>query len=154
MIPKKEYSAKNKILLDAASKEGVTRKAVKLVIMQGPSLLLLRRSAEDNFPGLFELPGGGLDDHEDIFTAARRELYEETGLEIGNFISQLETLDFNIVSGSVKQKCRQYIFSVSVTGQDIILNPEEHDDYRWAARSEMDTLEILPNTRAVLQKLF
>lgn len=36
------------------------------------------------FPGVFQFPQGGIDDGEEPLRAARRELFEETGIEISD----------------------------------------------------------------------
>jgi len=48
----------------------------------GPRVLLIQR-ARDPFAGRWALPGGFLDMDEDLETGARRELMEETRLEVG-----------------------------------------------------------------------
>jgi 8-oxo-dGTP pyrophosphatase MutT (NUDIX family) len=62
--------------------------AVALVLVPGParepSFLLTRRAAKLNrHGGQFALPGGRLDPGEDVCAAARRELHEELGVELG-----------------------------------------------------------------------
>lgn len=41
-----------------------------------------RSLSKKDFPGIFGLPGGGIDKFETTINAAQRELYEETGLEL------------------------------------------------------------------------
>lgn len=62
-------------------KPSLTADAV-IFIRSDPAQLLLIRRASDPFEGQWALPGGFVDEQERTRDAARRELQEETGLEI------------------------------------------------------------------------
>jgi len=149
-IPKENYFILNKELSDMADKDGIERKTVKLVIKKNNSLLLLKRAKSVNFPNLYEFPGGGIEKDEDIFTAGKRELYEETGLSVRDFISQIRSVDFTV--GSDNKKCRQYFFFVLSDEKKIVLNPIEHYDYKWVSVGEVDKLFIFPETRSIIKQ--
>ena len=60
---------------------------VALFVPAGLTLqVLLIQRRQKPFKGAWALPGGFLDLHEELETAARRELYEETGLRIGKLL--------------------------------------------------------------------
>jgi 8-oxo-dGTP pyrophosphatase MutT (NUDIX family) len=70
-----------------AAAEGLKAASVTLCVVLDrdvPSLLITRRSARlRNHAGQWALPGGRRDPGESIQDAARRELLEETGVEVG-----------------------------------------------------------------------
>lgn len=151
LILEKDYLAISKKLLDIAHNDGIEKISVKLVIKKEDTVLLLKRVKNDHFPDLYELPGGGLNENEDIFSGARRELFEETGLIIKKFISQLEIINFN--TNSNQKKCRQYAFIILPIKKDIILNPNEHSEYKWVSSAELENLYIFPKIKTMIRKV-
>ena len=49
-------------------------------------LLLLIQRGKEPFAGHWSLPGGSAEEGEDMLQAAHRELFEETGLQVGELI--------------------------------------------------------------------
>jgi 8-oxo-dGTP diphosphatase len=82
MPPKKKFAyefARPALTVDLALVTGEMR----------PRVLLIQRN-KDPFAGSWALPGGFVDENETLIGAARRELLEETGLEVGE-LEQLYT---------------------------------------------------------------
>ena len=59
---------------------------IVVALEEDPKVLLIKR-ANDPFKGSYALPGGLVDDDEEIEDAAIRELNEETGLEVTTLMS-------------------------------------------------------------------
>lgn len=57
---------------------------IKKVVGNEPYILLQTRQKEDGNEtnGMFEIPAGKIREYEDVFSALRREVWEETGLKI------------------------------------------------------------------------
>jgi 8-oxo-dGTP diphosphatase len=74
MPAKKKYTYDN-------PRPAVTADIVLITKETRPRILLIRRKYEP-FVGCWALPGGHVDEYEPLEVAARRELKEETGLEV------------------------------------------------------------------------
>lgn len=76
-------------------------------------------------PSEWDLPGGGLDQGEEYESGIRREVAEESGLELTN-------LEF-VVRRSGKWEGREYEFSyfrANAINTNVVLS-EEHTDFEW-----------------------
>lgn len=60
---------------------------VSAVVTSFNKILVLRRAANDSYPGMWEFPGGGVDKGETVIQAIRRETKEETNLDVEEFPS-------------------------------------------------------------------
>ncbi|KAK4443452.1 hypothetical protein QBC34DRAFT_477475 [Podospora aff. communis PSN243] len=133
-----------------ASNPTISRLIVSAVVVHSPGsnarALLVQRAASDGFPLQWECPGGSIDSSDTtILHALKRELFEETGLEMTQVIA---LLDGSVEFQWGKAMCRKLTFLVSVGdgggdgGGDgvpaVILNDEEHVDYVWAAKGDIE----------------
>ncbi len=83
-----------------------SRQVAKVIIIDddGRVLMLKRSNYVDKYAGEWDLPGGHIQVGEDFETGMRREVREETSLEIKNpkFVQKLDNLDFYYCSYSGK----------------------------------------------------
>lgn len=91
-------------------------------------------------PGLWEVPGGGVDDDdESILHAVARELWEEAAIStvsIGPLVGNPHF--FFSPSGNQICKFNFLVEAKSVEGRlDVKLNPEEHQSFIWASEDEV-----------------
>lgn len=122
---------------DLGATDGVTHFATGIAIFRSGKLLVARRVADDFLGGMYELPGGGVDDGETITEGAIRETFEETGLRVSHVISIFEGFDYQT---KTKPKVRQINFKVEVEPGEVALEPTEHDEYCWISAADIDTL--------------
>ncbi|MFH0874072.1 MAG: NUDIX hydrolase [Candidatus Komeilibacteria bacterium] len=100
-----------------------------LILNTEGKLLVLRRQKNDNvLPGYWDIPGGTLEVGEDPAVGAAREAREECGLEVEHL--RIVHFTSNIDQEKNKQFVR-LIFQARAKTDNIKLNPEEHDHYRW-----------------------
>jgi 8-oxo-dGTP diphosphatase len=94
-------------------------------------ILLVQRSINDFAPLHYELPGGGVDQGEEIEETIIREVYEETNLTVV-IHDLLEEIEY--VSHGGKKITHKFIFlcllDENVPDQEVQLS-HEHDDYKW-----------------------
>jgi putative (di)nucleoside polyphosphate hydrolase len=132
-----------------------------------------RRLAEENSeydgsPQLWQMPQGGIDKDEDPLLAARRELYEETGIETISLLAEAPGwIDYDLpralVGIGLKGKYRgqtQKWFAFRFEGdeQEIRINPPpgghaaEFDQWEWKPMAELPEL-IVPFKRKVYEQV-
>lgn len=100
------------------------RLGVAAMIRSGHHILLGRRGKDPN-RGLYVLPGGGVEDNESLENALRREIKEETGLDIESdknrwlhpYIIELSDRVIMVVDVSVKR--RNDYYDAPVSGGDL-----------------------------------
>jgi 8-oxo-dGTP diphosphatase len=113
----------------------VTADAVVVSGTRSPKVLLIRRKGEP-FAGMWAIPGGFVEMDETLGATARRELREETGLEVGA-MEQLHTF------GDPGRDPRGRVISVVYLARAIAdqLRPKASDD---AAELAWHSLAKLP----------
>jgi 8-oxo-dGTP diphosphatase len=137
------------VIRQQAASDRVTHFAVGIAVRKDDTVLVVRRALHDDFmAGIWELPGGGVDAGETLDQAAARELQEETGLVTTRIINIFEGFDYQTPT---KPKVRQVNFLVEVAPGDIQLSPDEHDEYRWIKKGEIDSLNASDEMRRSLQ---
>ncbi len=135
-----------------ATIDNVSHFSTGIAVFRDGNLLVVRRVAEDDFlGGEWELPGGGVDDGESFEQAAARELLEETGLVVHTFIGTFAGFDYTTPS---KPKVRQLNYKVTVEPGDVLLEPTEHDEYRWIRIDDIPELKTNTVMRTCLHNAF
>lgn len=131
--------------------------AVKAAILRGQRLLLLRRREDlDLFPGLWDLPGGGVElSDSNLESALAREVREET--------------DFRVRVGEVLDGSLQWIrvgaeprFPSAVvcfrcatrSGRAPRLDSREHSEFAWVGRRDLQALDVVPRLKRAVESAF
>ena len=136
-----------KATIDAAVHDGIEKIVVGAIISRDGKVLILRRKQDDFLGGLDELPSGHAEHGESVLAALRREVKEETGLEVNRINRLVGQFDYLTQSG---KKARQLNFAVEVRCSESEITLTEHSAYGWAGPKEAEALNLSENVSQVL----
>jgi len=139
-----------KNLMKGVQEDGINRYVVGAVIQRDSSVLLLKRPKDDFMGGIYELPSGRVEDGESLDIALYREVEEETGLKIREIKRYLGHFDYESKSG---EKTRQFNFAVTV-GESLEIKLQEHDNYAWANKDQLQQYPITDSVKQILDSFF
>ena len=101
-------------------------------VLEKDGKYLLVQEAKEEYYGKWNLPAGRLDPNETIFEAAKREIKEESGLDVElTGVCQI---------GNIKLESDVFvsvIFSTKVLNGDIKFNPDEILGVKWFSYEEL-----------------
>ena len=113
-------------------------------------VLLLRR-AGGAFAGAWTFVMGGVEDGERATDAARRELFEETGLSIATLFTAGELDAFY---DPVRDRIVHVPFFVAHAGEgEVALEADVHDEHRWVTFAQAETMLEFSAQRRVLEEV-
>jgi dATP pyrophosphohydrolase len=101
--------------------------------------------------GTWQLVTGGIDEGETAWQAALRELREETGLVPIEFY-QVDVLNTFYLAKTDTISMSPMFCAIVPCDARITLN-DEHTDFRWVPRSEIESRIMWPGERAALKEL-
>lgn len=132
-------------LRDTAAHRPLTVKAI--IITKDHKILLLKRPNK----GRWDLPGGGVDDGENLPQAIIREVNEEAGLLIDN---ALPVYTYIRALKSKPEKLIQFVMSrINTLSSDLnITLSDEHESYKFFDFVDMTTLQMVPSYLEALRR--
>ncbi len=106
----------------------------------GDKFLIIRRNQNEiAYPCKWAFPGGKLEKGQDILKTLKREILEETGLEIEDFKKFVN--DFTFIRPD-EHNVVGLIFEVKSKSEDVKI-PEEFDDFKWVTPEEFLELDFI-----------
>jgi 8-oxo-dGTP pyrophosphatase MutT (NUDIX family) len=119
-----------------------TYKSAHVVIIHDENILILKRSDTDDWmPGHYGLPGGKLEQGEDLLQGACRECKEETSLDI--FPQELVFLPKCSIENS-------HAFFLTTKYNGKVKLDFEHDDYKWINPKNLSNYKIVPDLLSIV----
>lgn len=111
-------------------------------------ILLLQLSSEKDQAGKWGLPAGKLEDGESAIQAAKRELYEETGISFD--LSHFHSLGaVYIRRPEIAFVC--HAFQVAFVERPNITLSKEHISYKWISFEETKKLDLMLGAHQLLE---
>lgn len=118
------------------------------IINSGLMLAVQRAHTDSHNPSLWEVPGGKLDEGQDVHGALEREVVEETGLLI-RLIDSVAHFESCVIGGGGKYNGMPYValFGIAtVVGGDLTLS-DEHAAALWLTYDEFMRQGLTPETK-------
>ena len=119
---------------------------VAAVIKKNNLFLVANRSFEANSPGVWEFPGGKVEEKETFVSALVREIKEELSLKIqvGDKITSID------LKTSDKHISVHYFYALIVSGH---INLNVHSEFKWVARDQLKSFKYIDGDRYILKHL-
>ncbi len=128
--------------------EGISFKEIvsSVVSTGGRCILLKRPESNRSYPGHWSLVAGKIEEGESPEEAARREIMEETSIEVGEPIGNMDPL--YVREG--KTLFKVYPFHFDSKGKEPILN-EENEAFTWASIDDISSMKTVTDTDKVMR---
>lgn len=102
------------------------------IVNENKILLVKRRSNDVQMPGIWEVPGGRLENGENPVSGLKREVMEETGLEIEVVVP----FNVNHFTRSDGQTITMLVYLCKALSTEVTLS-EEHPEFEWVEFSKV-----------------
>jgi mutator protein MutT len=118
---------------------------VAAVIEQHNTFLVTQRPAGTHLAGLWEFPGGKLEQSETHAQCLQRELREELGVDV-----EVGDLEFYTAHDYSDRTVALYFYRCALAGPPSALLGQQ---MRWVSREELPTLGFPPADKELIQRL-
>ncbi|HEX8763369.1 MAG TPA: NUDIX hydrolase [Candidatus Saccharimonadales bacterium] len=143
----------------------ISRTIVGAFIFSSDGKVLLGHNKKGGvYQGMLVVPGGGIEEGETQVAALKREILEETGIDVSNAqITPLEMVEFGESEKTLREtkevvlvKMEFYDFVVRLPMEASMVRLIFEDDFahaRWYTADQLQNESIGPNSKLTLQKI-
>jgi ADP-ribose pyrophosphatase len=127
------------------------RVAVGALVVESGKLLMICRGKAPN-PGVWAIPGGGLEIAETLQQAAEREVFEETGLKVR---AGEPFYAFEIIEKDDEGRVRFHYVVIDLKADLLggeLCPGDDAEDVGWVSTAEMAKLNVSPHTIELIRK--
>lgn len=121
-----------------------------LIVKEGLYLITKRSRDTRYMPGLWDIPGGTVEWGESPEEALKREIEEETTVGV---TIQSPIFIYNNTIQLPERQTLQIVFNCKYKSGDVVLNPREHSEYKWASLDYISNIECINFLSDLVQKL-
>lgn len=134
---------------DAAHRRWLTIPRTLCFVLNGDDVLLMQRAAHRRvFPGRYNGLGGHIERDEDPYTAALREIREESGLAVhSQRLRAVHNIDAGEATGIML-----FVFTASSDQREVHADPEE-GLLRWVPRDQLLSLDLVEDLPHILPRI-
>ena len=120
-------------------------------------LLVLKRSDKvRTYKGLWGGIAGYIEENEDPYETALKEIFEEAGLEENDvmLLKQMTPFKFTDFYEEKRYDWKVFPFLFKIVKKSKIDIDWEHSEYRWISPSEIENMETVPHLKDIVFRFF
>ena len=124
--------------------------ATKAFLKRDGKILLLHESSkysDGNNLAQYDVPGGRIEDGEELHDALRREIFEESGLGFSSPAPFYENV-IHIPRGDDIWEIRRIYYACDADEGDVVLS-NDHDDFQWINPAHYTQINIITDLKEI-----
>lgn len=125
--------------------------ASAVICKNNSKYLIARRTEPKRLEGLWEFPGGTMEEGESIYQTLNREIYEELGIEV-DIIEDLET--YNEIDGDLNLTIHFIKCNINEEYDEESIELSEHSEWTWIDEDNYKDFDYTTLTKSMLADLF